>query len=252
MQILTHTLNSFESILQHIFVSCCWHHVFRWVKNQTYQLKPSVWRITTRWDWVPVDADNVLSKEIDLLEKFKIKISPTLTKEPKDDRERLALAQHHWLPTRLLDWTESPLVALYFATEPQVSHNWSIKPCNPAWWALRKLHCCWPVDTSEINPFEIEQCELFYSPAVSNRINWQMWLFTIQTNPLTELQDCFVDWDTRTIEKIIFTQEVAQDIQKKLFSLWIRRWTLFPDLDWYAMDVKTKCLIWECHDHCHL
>jgi hypothetical protein len=75
--------------------------------------------------------------EITLIQDFKARAESRSTRCPhKDDHLGwLMFARHYGLPTRLLDWTWNPLVALYFAAQS----DQSAPHCDGCLWAVQPM-----------------------------------------------------------------------------------------------------------------
>lgn len=137
---------------------------FRGISNKEHLLISSVGR---------EDKINkyTFKKEMYLFNTFKLRTN--LLVNPKSDLELLTIAQHYALPTRLLDWTENPLVACFFAIQN--------KEFDGRIYAFNYKNA--PNINLNDNPFHIQDISVVFPPITSDRINLQKGLFTIHPNP---------------------------------------------------------------------
>jgi hypothetical protein len=195
--------------------------VFRGHSNKAFDLKPSVGRGGHT-------ATDCLAHEKSLFTIFVREAGSYLSPLPADEWEWLSVAQHHGLPTRFLDWTYNPLVALYFSVIENEEVDGEVFALNSMTKASRR--------TREKSPFEIKRPAKYYPNIVSPRIRAQEGLF-IACSHIEQALDAPLrdDW---SIERYLVPAATKARLRYELFRLGVHASALFPDIDGLAKRLK--------------
>jgi hypothetical protein len=195
--------------------------VFRGHSNKEYRLIPSVGRM-------PHTSGSRQKYEESLFNIFRREAQGYLSALPSTEWEWLSFAQHHGLPTRLLDWTYNPLVALYFAVEANNHLDGEV-------FALRARTQA-PMEVRSGSPFKITKPVKYFPSIVTARIRAQEGLFVACSDLETPLDETLrKDWE---LDRMLVPAKAKEAIRYALFRVGTHASSLFPDVDGLAARLK--------------
>ena len=159
------------------------------------------------------------SKDLTNLEAWKRRASEFVAVKPSNEWEWMALAQHHGLPTRLLDWTYNPLVAAFFSCLEEPTADAAIYCLLPYWTLIPE----------KAKPSKLTTVMLFKPHVTAARIARQSGLFTVHPDPTVELPASLCEEDK--YERHIISARYKREMLFELNFYGINRLTIMSDLD---------------------
>jgi hypothetical protein len=157
--------------------------------------------------------------------------------DPKAKWDILSLAQHHGLPTRLLDWTYSALAAMWFAVEKKPQKNKG-KLEDAVVFLLKTEPKDFINEDSCESPFNSPNTGIYRPKVITQRIAAQEGLFTVHQVKLDgkgKSEDLVaLDDDTHfrdRLLKFIVPTRTFEGFREQLNGCGVNRYSLFPDLD---------------------
>lgn len=229
-----------------------WLPWFRGEENADWDtaLRPKLYRTNH-------DLIEVLRQEQDLRLEFKRRGTQLVGEgKPSDHGERYFLMEHYGVPTRLLDWSDGALVALYFALRPvKNTHDAAVYMLDP-WWLNKLVFKELPVakqdrcsgsampDWDEAKPYlsEDEFENEFIGPKfplaidpshVARRVAAQRSRFTIfgrRLDGLAKICAKVPESDCR-LSRIKIKRSAVSGMRRDLTTCGISESTIFPDLE---------------------
>jgi hypothetical protein len=209
---------------------------FRGQSNSDWSLVPRLMRMD------PIPSESYY------LNRFKQDASIILDRQPKTEFEWLFLMQHYGVPTRLLDWSESPLTALYFALSGEHAGPGALWALSPS--ELNKKAHYRPDFDFEIPSFEDEhlkgylpstiaresKSKLFpmaaIAPRNSPRMQSQQGVFTICHREPMPIEEVGAVGSPRDhVWRYIIPLDGKENLRQELQWLGINRFKLFPELE---------------------
>lgn len=179
---------------------------------------------------------------------------------PADKWEWYFLMQHYGVPTRLLDWTENALIALYFAVEGHPRDcDAGVWVLDPTWLnrRLRKgVEGAMLSDWHEAQPY-LHDLEIAYEgrrvtvsmpaaiepPHVDKRLAAQSSRFVI-FGTTKDMRRMRARQRNRRISMIVIPRHLIEELQNELAHLGITSASVFPDLHGLCQEINSKFKRW--------